>query len=268
MSLNHNVARTIRSWIAEWPDDPDQSMLFRVLRYLAQWRATLLANSYLRHNGAIVAAGLFEGMAYVAKSTEGALMPRLLGTYESELHEPLRSLLAVPPDQVIDVGCAEGYYAVGLARLLADTRIHAHDTDPAARIACARLAEANGVADRVTVGGPLEAADFETFGGARTLVILDVEGAEIDLLRPDLAPALKHMAIVVETHDVFRPGALAEIKARFEKTHVIEQIDEQPKQFAPPDWLRNLSQLDKLLAVWEWRQQPTPWLVMRPISGW
>jgi hypothetical protein len=31
-----------------------------------------------------------------------------------------------------------------------------------------------------------------------------------------------------------------------------------------PAWLQELAHLDQLLAVWEWRAAPTPWLVMRP----
>jgi hypothetical protein len=31
-----------------------------------------------------------------------------------------------------------------------------------------------------------------------------------------------------------------------------------------PWWLKDLSHLDQLLAVWEWRAGPTPWLVMTP----
>ena len=45
-------------------------------------------------------------------ATEGALIPRLLGTYECELHPHLAALSAEGLDCVIDVGCAEGYYAV------------------------------------------------------------------------------------------------------------------------------------------------------------
>ena len=35
----------------------------------------------------------------------------------------------------------------------------------------------------------------------------------------------------------------------------------------PPPWLANLGHLDLLLAVWEWRSFPTPWLVMTPKSA-
>jgi hypothetical protein len=51
---------------------------------------------------------------------------------------------------------------------------------------------------------------------------------------------------------------------RFSPTHDIVRVDQQPKVFAMPPWLQGLPHLDQLLAVWEWRLRPTPWLVMRP----
>ena len=29
-----------------------------------------------------------------------------------------------------------------------------------------------------------------------------------------------------------------------------------------PDWMESLSDLDRLIALWEWRSGPTPWLWM------
>lgn len=267
MSLTLNVASRIRGWIQAWPDRPDAGALQRVLRFLSQWRSLMLANTFLQTHGPVIHGGLFAGMTYVTAATEGALMPRLLGTYEAELHPHLRAFIAQGLDCVIDVGCAEGYYAVGLARLMPAAMIHAHDIDPAAQSACRALAARNGVADRVVVGGNFQPQDFEGFAGRRVLVFVDAEGAEMDILRPDLSPALASMAIIVETHDVYRPGALDAMVARFAATHDIVRVDEGPKIHDPPPWLKNLAELDKLIAVWEWRLQPTPWLVMRPKAG-
>jgi len=142
--------------------------------------------------------------------------------------------------------------------------VHAHDIDEAARTACAELAAKNGVADRVRIGGAFAPEDFEAFTGQRVLVMVDAEGAELEVLRPDLAPALAQMRLIVETHDIYRPGALKEMIRRFGPTHQLTLVRQQPKVFELPTWLQELPHLDQLLAVWEWRQAPTPWLVMRP----
>lgn len=263
-SLTTQYAELARKRADALPAEPTLEEMNELLRLLGRWRSRVLANTYLAREGARVRGGPFAGMEYVSEATEGALVPRLLGTYESELHPYLQAFADEGVETVIDVGCAEGYYAAGLARMMPHAVIHAYDIDEAARIACADLAARNGVADRVRIGGMFAPDGFEAFAGQKVLVMVDAEGAELDILQPDLSPALAGMNLIVETHDVYRKGALEELARRFAPTHQITIVRQQPKTFDMPTWLQALSHLDQLLAVWEWRLAPTPWLVMRP----
>lgn len=258
------VARLLRERVAALPADPSHEEVNQAFRLLGRWRSQLLANTYIARHGAKIAGGPFAGMDYVESATEGALIPRLLGTYESELHPHLRRIIDGGLDSIIDVGCAEGYYAVGLARMAPSVTVHAYDTDENARRMCAELAAKNGVSDRVLIGGEFAPDGFQAFAGQRVLVMVDTEGAEVDILQPDKSPALSGMHIIVETHDVYRRGALATMVQRFSPTHDIVQVDLGPKTFDMPDWLRTAPHLDQLIAIWEWRAAPTPWLVMSP----
>jgi hypothetical protein len=264
MGITASTVQAVRSRVAAWPEEPDVGAVDLLLRMLGQWRSIMLANTFVAREGARIWAGPFAGMEYIEAASEGALIPRLLGVYEAELHPHLAAIAADGVDCVIDVGCAEGYYAVGLARMISGAVVHAHDIDEKARLMCAELARRNGVADRVVVGGEFKPEDFQAFAGKRVLVMVDTEGAEVDILRPEMAPALAAMDIIVETHDVYRKGALATVRERFAATHDIVQVDTGPKTLTGPPWLLELSHMDQLLAVWEWRQRPTPWLVMRP----
>lgn len=266
-SLTDRVADLVREAVARWPAQPTADDLSELLRLLGLWRSRMLANTYMVRQGRIVGSGPFKGMDYVVPATEGVLVARLLGTYEAELHPHLLAFAAEELDCVIDVGCAEGYYAVGLARLMPKATVYAYDIDPRARAACALMAEGNGVADRVVIGERMEPDGFEAFAGRRALVLVDAEGAELDILRPDLSPALATMRLIVETHDVYRRGAYAEIRRRFAPTHHLERVDLGPRAFDAPQWLLELNHLDQLLATWEWRREITPWLVMRPKAG-
>jgi hypothetical protein len=263
-SLTHQYADLLQRRVGELPADPSLEEMNELLRLLGRWRSRMLANTYLQREGAVIRGGPFAGMRYVDTATEGALIPRLLGTYESELHPYLKAFAAEGTQDVIDVGCAEGYYAVGLARLMPQAVVHAYDIDEAARLACAELAAINGVADRVQIGGAFPPDGFQAFAGRRVLVMVDAEGAELDILRPDRNPALAGMNIIAETHDLYRKGALQQLADRFAPTHRLILVRQQPKVFELPDWLHAQPHLDQLLAVWEWRQAPTPWLVMRP----
>lgn len=263
MTYIENLAQWFKSQFAD-PARVDANLLNQALRVLAIWRSRLMVDAFVARHGAKILQGPFAGMEYLTAAAEGALLPRLLGTYESELHPALLGFMAEGLDCVIDVGCAEGYYAVGLARMAPDLLVYAHDINPKAQAACRELAEKNGVEDRVMVGGLFAPTDFEAFADQACLVIVDIEGAEDDLLRPDLSPALAKMRLIVETHDLYRPGVLARVTERFAATHDVRRLDLGPKTLPLPDWIGALNHMDQLIAVWEWRSGPTPWLVMTP----
>ena len=267
MTYIEQVVQWLRDRLAREPSLADPRELNMALRVLAVWRSRGIANAYIRQYGAKIMQGPFAGMDYVTSATEGALTPRLIGTYESELHPHLQRFAEKSLDCVIDVGCAEGYYAVGLARMMPGVTVHAFDIQETARAACADLAAKNGVSERVIIGERFAPDGFEAFKDRRCLVLVDIEGAEDDLLRPGLSPALAGMDLIVETHDVYRPGVLARLIERFTPTHDIVRLDPQPKTLPLPDFLKGAGHLDQLLAVWEFRHQATPWLVMTPKSS-
>lgn len=262
--LTWMVAQHVRKMAEGWPETATMDNVEMALRDLAKWRAQTLAKTYLHEHGAVIRGGMFAGMSYLEDAAEGSLIARLLGVYESELHPHLERLVDDGVECVIDVGCAEGYYAVGLARRYPRLEIRAHDISETARAACANLAARNDVASRVRIGGEFRTQDFQAFAGRKVLVLMDAEGAEVDLLDPAEAPALREMSLVVETHDVWRKGALKTVRERFAASHDIVEVRARAKAFEPPDWLAGLSELDLLLATWEWRHRPTPWLVMTP----
>jgi hypothetical protein len=253
--------------LAERADLTDGQFMDQALRMAAKWRSQKIANTVVARDGTKVQHGLFAGMQYLDNVAEGALSARLVGSYESELAPHLAAFANAGLDHVVDIGCAEGYYAVGLARALPHVQVYAFDTSEQARALCLQLATANGVADRVHIGGEFVGADFEQFVDKRALFIVDIEGAEADLLDPSRYPALARLSFIVETHPGARPGVTAELVDRFAPTHDIQLVRQGPKTTPAPEWLASLGHLDSLLAVWEWRATPTPWLVMRPKQG-
>jgi SAM-dependent methyltransferase len=269
MGLNANLLANLRAFLADPGERTDEEILSVSLRSLAKWRSQILANTVASLYGRDILNGPFKGMAYLDKAAEGPLLPRMIGSYESELHPHLLAFAEEGLDHVVDVGCAEGYYAVGLARLMPSVQVHAFDIDPAARKACAELAALNGVADRVRVGEAFAGEDFAgedfaRFENTRTLVFMDIEGGEQELLDPDRWPALRTLKIVVETHPGPTFALTKTLTERFAPTHTVVRLDQGPKDTPLPPWFATLSHLDQLLATWEWRLYPTPWLVMRP----
>jgi hypothetical protein len=221
----------------------------RYPRALARWRRAQGAYrakrtaAYTRRfagwHGLTVTGGPFAGLAY--PDTEPlSLVPKLLGVYESELHAAVEDAIRAAPGVIVNVGAADGYYAVGMARRLPDARVIAYEADAGQRAICARVAAANGVElDLRGAAGPGDLA-----GAA--LVVMDCEGCERALLEPGLAAA-----VIVELHDFLDPGVGEEIAARFAPTHDVELIPTAPQ----PPARHPLS---------EQRPGPMRWAVMTP----
>lgn len=257
LTLAH--AKAVQS-ILEGP--PSAEKLHRALRSLAKWRAELVANTLVSRSGSQVLSGPFKGMDYAVRASEGSRTARHIGCYEASLAPVIEAIVAKAPELVVDIGSAEGYYAVGLARRLPKARVMARDASPKAQALCAELAKANGVGHRVEVGGIWNHADFDICTKTRSVVIVDIEGAEEGLLDPVAAPGLLHTDILVECHDTMVPGLSTRLAERFAKSHRVTRLDRKLDDTGLPGWMEELSDLDRVLALWEWRGGPTPWLWM------
>jgi hypothetical protein len=240
--------------------EPSAAGLQAALRQLAKWRARLIGNTLAARMGTTVPAGPFAGMAFPGPAAEGGYPPRLLGAYEATLHPVIETIIARPYARLIDIGSAEGYYAVGFARRMPATEIWARDSSATARTLCAALALANSLAHRIRIGGEITHADLAICTTAPTVVICDIEGAEDALLDPAAAPGLLAADILVEAHDLINPGLSDRIAARFAATHRITRLDRRIDVDALPALTAQWSDLDRLLALWEWRGGDTPWL--------
>lgn len=247
----------------------EASALNNALRLLGKWRSVLIQNTVLQHHGTRVWQGPLQGLDFLAQSAEGCHVAKLLGCYEQPLQPHIEAAIQAQYPVVLNIGCAEGYYAVGMARRMPGTIVHARDTNAVAQATCTALAQKNAVADRVHVGGQFDTGDFAAFAQQRVLVLCDIEGGERALLDPLEAPALRGMDLIVESHECLVPGITAELVRRFAASHDIQVIaDSGQRQLAQaPPWFLQLAHLDQLLATWEWRSGPTPWLVMRARAG-
>ena len=172
--------------------------------------------AFSKVNGITVLHGPFAGLRYPAEAVQSRHnVPMLLGSYERELHAIMDSVLLDSYDLVVDVGCAEGYYAVGLA-LKGRFPVMAFDADPRELSLCRTMARLNGVEDRIRFGSWCSAGTLRNLTeGKRTFVLSDCEGFEPELFEEATVAALKHSDALVELHgEAYEP-----LLNRFSRTH-------------------------------------------------
>lgn len=213
-----------------------------------------------RH-GFVTLAGPFAGMRYVRQSIGSVAVPKLVGSYESELHAYVERLAGKGYSQVVDVGAAEGYYAIGLARRLPRAEVVAFDTDPVARRLCAEMARLNGVADRVRVRGRCGPDELRAVLRPGALVVCDCEGYEAELLDPGRVPALASADLVVELHDG-RADGTGPVVDRFRATHDVELVPVAGRDPGAYSSVAFLAPADRALALSELRPAPQRWAVL------
>ena len=270
-SINQQVQKQLQSIFSQSVPDPasEQAQLNNALRLLSKWRSVLIQNTLLKQQGTVVMQGPLAGMDFLPQSAEGCHIAKLLGCYEQPLQPFIEEAINLAYPTILNIGCAEGYYAVGMARRMPNTQVLAFDLNPKAQEVCTTLAQKNGVSDRIKVGALFKPEDFESYAKQKVLVLCDIEGAKKELLNPELAPALKGMDLIVESHECLISGMTQTLINRFKDTHNITLIQDngQRQLKDSPQWFNNMAHLDQLLATWEWRSGATPWLVMKARSA-
>jgi hypothetical protein len=195
-----------------------------------QARAKLLHGHVQAQTGCIVAAGPFRGMRLVPDIYRGGgdVAAKLLGHYQAELHPLIERLIKAGFNQIINVGCAEGYYAVGMALRCPSVRVFAFDTDGNAQRVCLANSVANGVQERIRVGGAVDPEMLRalTSEAVNRLLIVDCEGYEAVLVDPERISGLKRATLLVECHDFVNRSITSTLASPLAETHYLGLIGE------------------------------------------
>ena len=185
--------------------------------------------------------GPFAGMKYIAKSNGSALLPKLIGSYEEPIHAWINEIVNLSNyGAIIDVGCAEGYYAIGLAVKLSNVKIYAYDIDRVALDNAKKLASINNVSDQIVFKSNFNIGEMRNIlsehKNNRKLVFMDVEGEEINLLNPLLLPDILEFDIIVELHDCFVKGITERVSQFLGKTHILSIVYDYPGRRSVYTW--------------------------------
>ncbi len=100
----------------------------------------------------VVQQGPFSGVELPEHDPgSNCALAKLIGTYESELHEVMAEIIQNAPSSIITVNCDDGYYPVGFAKRMPTSEVFAYEEDGACRNRVSQMARVNGVAQRIHV---------------------------------------------------------------------------------------------------------------------
>lgn len=182
----------------------------------------------------VVLNGPFAGMRYARELPVGSIFyPKLLGSYEAELQSVFERIIHTDYTAVVDVGCADGYFAVGLAMRMPGVNVYAYDTNAAVREICAANAKLNGVSDRVRIAPYCDANELLRLDlGDRAFILSDCEGFETALFSAETVGRLANHDLLIELHDFIDVTIRETLRERFRATHdatLVDSVDDNLK---------------------------------------
>lgn len=227
----------------------------------------LLLN-YPSLNEKIVLNGPFKEMQY---GSIGALcstfIPKIIGSYECELHDVIEEIIINNYSEVWDVGCAEGYYAVGLALKMPNTKITAFDIELDARKNCFELAKINSVTERVIICEKCDSNLINNSNFTNGLILSDCEGYELEMFENVNLNETKFDCLI-EIHEwPLERNVEKRMIEKFSPTHEIIKIYSKSDMrkakeysFIPFEVNFNISIIDRFNAFKECRGDEMLWI--------
>ncbi len=214
--------------------------------------------------------GPFKSMIYPEmKSIGSALYPKLLGSYERELYEVMDYIIEQDYDCIVVIGCAEGYYAVGLATRLENVSVYAFDIDQDAIRLCVTMAELNNV--QIHTGDHFSPGTFSKINlGKRALIISDCEGYESEIFTLATRSHLEQHDLLIETHKIGKENTLTQLRNILSHTHPISEYysihdTKRASHYVYPE-LNDFDIVEKTKIMTEYRNGKCTWVFARPGS--
>lgn len=152
--------------------------------------------------------GIFKGMKMYPETWWGSLDLGLmcLGEYEKEIIEELHEGLGkiANPRTFIDIGAADGYYAVGVLHSRLAEKCICFELNQNGQKNIIKNHKLNNSPGKLEVYGDV----FENFKQVisineikNSLILIDIEGAEFNFLNKEMLSQLKEATLLIEVHN-------------------------------------------------------------------
>jgi len=220
-------------------------------------------------NTEVVLNGVFKDMKYIQTSVGSTLLPKLIGSYEYELSELLENYKNHFFNNIVDIGSAEGYYAVGFALNFKYKKIFAFDISIKARKLLKKLAQLNNVEEKIAIHSKCTPENLLSIDLNNSLILSDCEGYEKYLfLNNNVFNKLKNSFLIIEAHDFIDPLISSDIISLYSETHnirIIQSTDDLNKALNYEFCDKNFFSFNERYYMYkEERPSIMNWLILYP----
>lgn len=194
----------------------------------------------------------------------------IFGFYEQEILQALK-YLSKSKSTFIDVGAADGYYAIGTVSQKMFEKSYCFEIEERGRAVIKNNAILNNVAEKVTI---FKEANMDSMKSIpkqalnSSVVLIDIEGAEFEFLDAEMLKLLKSSVCIIELHDFFFVNGndmLKDLKSRASEFFNVTEFTTKSRDPSKIPELHNYSDTDRWLMCAEGRTRLMTWLRLDPI---
>ena len=238
-----------------------------------QKRREFLSNKIFKKFKGVVKYGPFKGLKLSEKvwwshTDMGSI---LFGFYEKEiLEEVLKTSINKEKKNFIDIGAADGYYAIGVLKSNLYDHSYCFELTKKGREVIKENSILNNVFKKISIHGEVDTllSNYLPFYILNnSLILIDIEGHEFNLLSLEFLKEIKYAKVIIEIHEYFHEDGvrmLEELKKKLKIFFEIKEITTQQRNLAPFIELDNFSDSDRWLLCSEGRYKKGKWLILNP----
>ena len=218
-----------------------------------------------------VAYGPFKGMQLNKNIwwSRNDLITQTLGIYEEHILEKIKFFSKYGATAFIDIGAADGYFAVGMAYSKLYEKVYAFEIEEDGRNRIIENALRNNCEKKIQVFGKANLKSIKKITAIekKATFLIDIEGSEYDFLDTNMLEALANHFVICELHPwLVNDGEMLQEKllesaSSFFDVDLIKRESYNPNNFSDFD---NLSDEERLIAVGEGRERNMYWMILSP----
>jgi hypothetical protein len=256
-----------------------RDLFYHLTTEAIEMRRIFIGRRVWQATGGVVQHGLLAGYYLGDRATwrHQDNAAKLLGLYEQEVCELIGRIKA-DRSTFVDLGAADGFYAVGLVATRHFERSYCYEIDDASRENLREMANRADVGANVHLFGAATAsfpAELVAHGVrfSDSVVLCDIEGHEFEVLTRECLEQLKDAQVIVELHDFqiangHGPRLYRELLERAGEFFNIREYRTGVRDLSKvPLFDDHWTDTDRWLACSEGRAKLMTWLHLEPKQG-
>ena len=243
---------------------------FHLEDHLTQVRRDLIGKKVFLNYSGTVAFGEFQGVKLNGKSKWSGFKDtgsKILGLYENQVikwivnqHKKF--------DLFVDVGAADGFYAIALLKSKKIDRAITYEISIDDRIICENMSKLNSVFNKISIEGEARRLDLINLlrTPLSTLVLIDIEGEEFNLINLDLLETAKNHSMIIEIHAMPKTEDFEKFYKLCQSFHNCEILTGSERTFPLDEFTSGLTDNERALLLSEGRPFNMNWFALTPRS--